>query len=149
MFHKAAKHIHKSVNKLMPDSESDDRQSHAKDFRNTVSRPISIMTPDMPDVESTVTYPHLILPGELLSTILSQPLKLGPGLRHSTSPQGETLIQATQAGLLHQTKNSEFYVDYNSRRVPLLPLTTPSSQPLCFRVVSRPNGSTFPARGNQ
>jgi hypothetical protein len=86
-----------------------------KDFRNT----INIMTTDtpMPDVESTVSYPQLILPGEILSTILSQPLKLGPGLRHSTSANGDTLIQATQAGLLHRTKHSEFYVDYNSHRV--------------------------------
>jgi hypothetical protein len=86
------------------------------------------MTDDtpMPDASSTIvpTYPHAVLPGELLSTILSQPLKLGPGLRHTASPIGDPLIQATQAGLLHRTKQTEFYVDYNSRRVrSIQPLT--------------------------
>ena len=72
----------------------------------------------MPDAVSEITsYPHLILPGELFSTTLSQPLKLGPGLRHTTSPSGQTLIQATQAGLLYRKKQTEFYVDYNSHRV--------------------------------
>ena len=104
--------------------------SHTKRFSKRRTPRTRTMTSDtaMTDVESTVKYPHLILPGELLSTILSQPLKLGPGLRHSTSPNGETLIQATQAGLLHKTKHSEFYVDYNSRRVE----TSPSNVPYNF-----------------
>ena len=67
-----------------------------------------------------VSYPHLILPGELLSTDSAQALKLGPGLRHVTNASGQTLIEATQAGLLHKTKRSEYYVDYNSRRVYLI-----------------------------
>jgi len=72
----------------------------------------------MPDGSSTPvpSYPQLILPGELLSTILSQPVKLGPGLRHTASQTGDPLIQAAQAGLLHRTKQTEFYVDYNSHR---------------------------------
>jgi hypothetical protein len=74
----------------------------------------------MSDVE--ISYPHLILPGETLSSELSHSLKLGPGLRHASSATGETLIQATQAGLLHKTKQSEFYVDYNSHRVCFLSL---------------------------
>ena len=65
-----------------------------------------------------VTFPHLILPGEILSTILSQPVKIGPGLRHTTLPNDTTVIQATQAGLLQQPKPKEFFVEYNSRRVP-------------------------------
>ena len=79
------------------------------------------MTSDtrMPDAFSTTSSSHqnLILPGELLSTILSQPLKLGPGLRHNTTAAGETVIQATQAGLLHSTKPTDFYIEYNARRV--------------------------------
>jgi hypothetical protein len=75
-------------------------------------------TPMLDADSAEVSYPHLILPGELLSTVLSRPLKLGPGLRHTTTPSGETLIQATQAGLLHRLKQTEFYVDYNSHRVP-------------------------------
>ena len=59
----------------------------------------------------------MILPGELLATVLSHPLKLGPGLRHTTSPSGETLIQATQAGILQHTKQADYYIDYNSHRV--------------------------------
>src|ERR1700737_2276201 len=68
----------------------------------------------MPDAPSTtaLSFPHLILPGELLSTILSPPLKLGPGLRHTSSTKGDTLIHATQAGLLHRAKQTEYYVDY-------------------------------------
>jgi Exosome complex exonuclease Rrp40 N-terminal domain len=96
-------------------------QVNRKIFERSTTRTMTSGTA-MTDVEDTVRYPHLILPGELLSTVLSQPLKLGPGLRHSTSPNGETLIQATQAGLLHKTKHSEFYVDYNSRRVDTCPL---------------------------
>jgi len=58
----------------------------------------------------------MMLPGELISTVPSHPIKLGPGLRH-ISLQGQTSIQATQAGLLHSSsKQTEFYVDYNSRR---------------------------------
>src|SRR5438045_5016700 len=58
----------------------------------------------------------MMLPGELLSTVLSHPIKLGPGLRH-ISLQGQTSIQATQAGLLHSTsKQTEFYIDYNAHR---------------------------------
>ena len=64
----------------------------------------------------------MILPGELLSTVLSHPIKLGPGLRHTTSPSGETLIQATQAGRLQHTKQTDYYIDYNSHRV-VPPLT--------------------------
>ena len=64
----------------------------------------------------------MILPGELLSTVLSHPLKLGPGLRHTTSPSGETLVQATQAGILQHTKQTDYYIDYNSHRV-VPPLT--------------------------
>ena len=75
----------------------------------------------MPDAFATevVSYPHFILPGEILSTVLDQSLKLGPGLRQlSTSSEG-TAIKATQAGLLHRTANQrEFYIDYNSHRVP-------------------------------
>lgn len=79
------------------------------------------MTEDTPmvDASSEVRQSHFILPGELLSTVISHPIKLGPGLRHITSISGETLIKATQAGLLHRTKQSEFYIDYNSRRVAL------------------------------
>jgi len=61
----------------------------------------------------------MILPGELISTVLSHPIKLGPGLRHTTSPSGETLIQATQAGLLQHKKQTDYYIDYNSHRVAL------------------------------
>jgi hypothetical protein len=76
----------------------------------------------MSDAPSTaVSYPLVVLPGELVSTILSQPLKLGPGLLLTASPTGETLIQATQAGLLHRAKQSELYIDYNSHRVFLPP----------------------------
>jgi len=132
--------------------DDDDRHRAQKIFETRNTKSIHIMTTDtpMPDAESAVTYPHLILPGELLSTILSQPLKLGPGLRHSTSPQGDTLIQATQAGLLHRTKHSEFYVDYNSRRVLSLPYSIdPKSSQLSFCVVcSWAYSSTFLARGN-
>jgi hypothetical protein len=73
----------------------------------------------MPVASSTTSSSNqnLILPGELLSTILSQPLKLGPGLRHNTTAAGETVIQATQAGLLHRTKPTDFYIEYNARRV--------------------------------
>lgn len=82
----------------------------------------------MPDAPSTaVSYPPVVLPGEIVSTILSQPLKLGPGLLHTASPTGDTLIQATQAGLLHRTKQTEFYIDYNSHRVflpPSIPVLT-------------------------
>lgn len=75
----------------------------------------------MPDAQSEiVSYPHLVLPGELLSTDSAQTLKLGPGLRHVTNTTWQTLIQATQAGLLHKTKRAEYYVDYNSRRVSLI-----------------------------
>src|SRR5271155_919462 len=60
----------------------------------------------------------MILPGELVSTVLSsQSLRLGPGLRHISSHEGQPLIQATQAGLLQQTKQ-DFYINYNSHRVP-------------------------------
>lgn len=111
------------------------------------------MTSDsaMTDVESTVNYPHLILPGELLSTILSQPLKLGPGLRHSTSPNGETLIQATQAGLLHKTKHSGFYVDYNSRRVEACSPSAPYNFSLSCLLYSKAPAynSIFLARENR
>ena len=74
----------------------------------------------MPNAFSTdiASYPHFILPGEILSTVLDQPLKLGPGLRHVSSTPEETVIKATQAGLLHRTKQREFYIDYNSHRVP-------------------------------
>ena len=73
----------------------------------------------MPDVISTevASYPHLILPGEILSAVLDQPLKLGPGLLHMSSTPAETVVNATQAGLLHDTKQREFYIDYNSHRV--------------------------------
>ena len=65
----------------------------------------------------------MLLPGELLSTVLSHPLKLGPGLRHTTSPSGETLVQATQAGILQHAKQTDYYINYNSHRVvPLLTL---------------------------
>ena len=59
---------------------------------------------------------NMILPGEILSTVLSHPIKLGPGLRHISPLQGEPVIQATQAGLLQTTKQTEFYIDYNSHR---------------------------------
>ena len=61
---------------------------------------------------------NMMLPGELLSTVFSHPIKLGPGLRHISSLQAsEPIIQATQAGILHHsTKRTEFYVDYNSHR---------------------------------
>ena len=59
----------------------------------------------------------MILPGELLSTVLSHPVKLGPGLRLNGFNADEPIIQATQAGVLHKTKHSEFYVDYISHRV--------------------------------
>ena len=79
------------------------------------------MTEDtpMPDVISNevASYPHLILPGEILSAVLDQSLKLGPGLLHMSSTPAETVINATQAGLLHGTKQREFYIDYNSHRV--------------------------------
>ena len=73
----------------------------------------------MPDAFSTVaaSYPHFILPGEIWSTVLDQPLKLGPGLRHVSSTPEEVVIKATQGGLLHRTKQREFYIDYNSHRV--------------------------------
>jgi hypothetical protein len=74
----------------------------------------------MTDASSTITYPRFILPGEILSTILSQPVKIGPGLRHTTLPDETPIIQATQAGLLSQPKPKEFFIDYNSRRVCLL-----------------------------
>ena len=79
------------------------------------------MTDDTPMTEVEISYPHLILPGETLSTGNSRSIKLGPGLRLTSSSTGKTLIQATQAGLLNKTKQSEFYVDYNSHRV--LPLS--------------------------
>jgi hypothetical protein len=59
----------------------------------------------------------MILPGEILSTVLSHPVKLGPGLRLNGGNTDEPTIEATQAGLLHKTKLSEFYVDYISHRV--------------------------------
>jgi hypothetical protein len=59
----------------------------------------------------------LILPGEILSTVLDHPMKLGPGLRLNGSNADEPTIQATQAGLVHKIKHSEFYVDYISHRV--------------------------------
>ena len=73
----------------------------------------------MPNAFSTAvaSYPQFILPGEVLSTVLDQPLKLGPGLRQVSSTSEETIIKATQAGLLHRTKQREFYIDYNSHRV--------------------------------
>jgi len=80
----------------------------------------------MPDAISNevASYPHLILPGEILSAVLDQPLKLGPGLRHMSSTAEETVIKATQAGLLHSTKQRDFYIDYNSHRVYIDSLTT-------------------------
>ena len=41
----------------------------------------------MPDVisDEVTSYPYLILPGEILSAVLDQPLKLGPGLCHMSS----------------------------------------------------------------
>jgi len=83
---------------------------------------ITVMMEDtaMDTVESTTsepTYPHLILPGELLSTITSQRLKLGPGLQH-TQHSNKLYIHATQAGLLHHPNPTHFLVDYNSHRVP-------------------------------
>src|SRR5438045_3872614 len=77
----------------------------------------------------------MIFPGELLSTIPSHSIKLGPGLRHMTSPSGDTMIQATQAGVLRQAKQSDYYIDYNSHRVFI-----PSS--------CQPNFSTFLAKEN-
>jgi hypothetical protein len=59
----------------------------------------------------------MILPGEILSTVLAHPLKLGPGLRLNGGNADEPTIQATQAGLVHKIKRSEFYVDYISHRV--------------------------------
>lgn len=58
----------------------------------------------------------MILPGEILSTVF-HPVKLGPGLQLNAGNAGEPTIQATQAGLVHKTKLSEFYVDYISHRV--------------------------------
>ena len=72
----------------------------------------------MPDAPAEIiSYPRLVIPGEVLSASLSQSIKLGPGLRHATSQSGETLIQTTQAGLLHRKRQTEFYIDYNSHRV--------------------------------
>jgi hypothetical protein len=59
----------------------------------------------------------MILPGEILSTVLSHPVKLGPGLWLNGGNADEPTIRATQAGLLHKTKLSEYYVDYISHRV--------------------------------
>jgi Exosome complex exonuclease Rrp40 N-terminal domain len=80
------------------------------------------------------SYPHHVLPGKVFATN-AQPIKLGPGLRHINTPSGETLIQATQAGLLYNKKQTSFYVDYNSHRVSHIPTTT--------------NSSTFQVKANQ
>ena len=75
---------------------------------------------DMEDTPTTdASNNAMILPGELLSTVLSHPVKLGPGLRLTGFNADDPLIHATQAGILHKTKHSEFYVDYLSRRVSL------------------------------
>ena len=79
------------------------------------------MTDDapMPDAISgeIISYPRFIFPGEILSTSLDQPLKLGPGLCHISNSSKQTAIMATQAGLLYRRKQQEFYIDYNSHRV--------------------------------
>jgi Exosome complex exonuclease Rrp40 N-terminal domain len=94
------------------------------------------------DVDTaTDQSPQYILPGESFPAD-SQPLKLGPGLRHITTPSGETLIQATQAGTLHHRKHqhTEFYVDYNSHRVlPCYTLLTIIVHPKSRRIRHRPN----------
>src|SRR5438046_2250844 len=90
------------------------RSSRIEEFADHRSKMADIVMEDASD---------MILPGELLSTVLSHPIKLCPDLRHTTSQSGETLIQATQAGLLqHKKQSTDYYIDYNSHRV------APSSQ---------------------
>lgn len=58
----------------------------------------------------------MVLPGEILWTVITHSMKLGPGLRLNGGNPDAPNIQATQAGLLHN-KRPEFYVDYISHRV--------------------------------